>query len=86
MRFGPVPVGKALGHILGHNVSDDAGRRALRKGRPLTEEDIELLRSLGREAVYVAQLEPGDVVLIKGSRGVGLEIVTRRLLAEEAPA
>jgi molybdenum cofactor cytidylyltransferase len=61
MKFGPVPVDNAAGHILGHNVADASGRRALRKGKSLTAEDIELLRSLGRESVYVARLEPGDV-------------------------
>ena len=61
MKFGPVPVADAVGHILGHNVADASGRRALRKGKSLTAEDIELLRSLGRESVYVARLELGDV-------------------------
>ena len=61
MKFGPVPVDHAAGHILGHNVADASGRRALRKGKTLTAEDLELLRSLQRDSVYVVQLEPGDV-------------------------
>lgn len=61
MKFGPTSVDKAVGHILGHNVADASGRRALRKGKSLTPQDIELLRSLGRESVYVARLERGDV-------------------------
>jgi molybdopterin biosynthesis enzyme len=61
MKFGPVPVADAAGHILGHNVSGASGQRALRKGRSLTPKDIELLRALGRESVYVARLEAGDV-------------------------
>ncbi|HVS12312.1 MAG TPA: molybdopterin-binding protein [Thermoanaerobaculia bacterium] len=61
MRFGPVPVSSAAGGILGHNVFSAEGRRLLRKGSVLAAADVELLRSLGRELVYVAELEPGDV-------------------------
>jgi len=61
MKFGPVPTPQALGKILGHNITAGDGRRALRKGRELTPDDILLLQALGREVVYVAQLEPGDV-------------------------
>ncbi|HVS63868.1 MAG TPA: molybdopterin-binding protein [Thermoanaerobaculia bacterium] len=61
MHFGPVPVEEAAGRILGHNVFDRDGRRVLRKGATLTAADVERLRSLGRELVYVAELESGDV-------------------------
>lgn len=61
MRFGPVPIADALGKILGHNVAAPDGRRALRKGRPLSEGDIAELRRLGRDVVYVAEVEPGDI-------------------------
>lgn len=33
-------------------------------------------------ATITAELQPGDVVLVKGSRGVGLEVVVQSLLAE----
>lgn len=61
MKFGPVPLEEAEGKILGHNVTGADGRRALRKGRSLTAEDVERLRRLGRERVYVAQMEADDV-------------------------
>jgi molybdenum cofactor cytidylyltransferase len=61
MRFGPVPLSQAQGKILGHHVSGPKGRRAFRKGKPLTGADIEALRDLGRQVVYVAELEPNDV-------------------------
>jgi molybdenum cofactor cytidylyltransferase len=61
MRFGPVPLEQAEGHILGHNVTGDGGHRLLRKGRPLTAHDIAKLRELGRRVIYVAIPEAGDV-------------------------
>jgi len=61
MKFGPVPLEEAEGKILGHNVAGRDGRRALRKGRSLTAEDVEVLRRLGHERVYVAELEADDV-------------------------
>ncbi len=61
MRFGPVSIDQAVGKILGHNIAGDDGRRALRKGKPLSARDITVLRGLGRHTIYVAELVPGDV-------------------------
>jgi molybdenum cofactor cytidylyltransferase len=61
MRFEPLPLEQAEGHILGHNVTGDGGRRLLRKGRPLTAQDVTTLRQLGRSVIYVAIPEAGDI-------------------------
>lgn len=61
MKFGPVPLTEAEGKILGHNIAGIDGRRVLRKGKPLTAADVASLRQMGRRAVYVAEIEPGDV-------------------------
>jgi molybdenum cofactor cytidylyltransferase len=61
MKFGPISVEQAKGKILGHNIAGSDGRRALRKGHPLTTDQLEVLHQLGRVTVYVAELEPGDV-------------------------
>ena len=61
MEFSSVPIDRALGAILGHNISGTGGRRLLRKGKALDSADIEALRALGRRTVYVARLEPDDV-------------------------
>lgn len=61
MKFGPVSIDEAVGKILGHNITRPDGRRALRKGNPITDEVVALLRKLGRETVYVAEIEAGDV-------------------------
>ena len=61
MKFGPVPLAEAAGKILGHNIAGADGRRLLRKGKPLTPADLAALAGVGRQSVYVAELEPGDV-------------------------
>ena len=61
MKFAPVPLADAKGKILGHNIAGETGQRLLRKGKPLTEDDLEKLRALGRTSVYVAEMEPDDV-------------------------
>ena len=60
MKFEPVPLSEAEGKILGHNIAGANGQRLLRKGRRLTHADLESLRALGRQSVYVAQLQPND--------------------------
>jgi molybdenum cofactor cytidylyltransferase len=61
MKFEPAPLSAARGEILGHNIAGANGQRLLRKGKPLTEEDLEQLRALGRSSVYVAHMEADDV-------------------------
>lgn len=59
MRFGPVPLSKALGAILAHSVALPDGR--LRKGCILGAEEIATLRALGLTEVIVARLDPDDL-------------------------
>lgn len=61
MKFGPVPLSHAEGKILGHNIAGADGQRRLRKGRPLSADDIAVLSDLGRATVYVAEMESDDV-------------------------
>lgn len=61
MKFGAVPLNQAEGKILGHNITGPNGRRVFRKGRPLSQQDVTRLDSLGWESVYVAEAEAGDV-------------------------
>jgi len=70
MKFEPVPLSKAKGKILGHNIAGANGQRLLRKGKPLTDEDLDKLRILGRSSVYVAAIEPDDVDENKAARRV----------------
>lgn len=61
MKFGPVPLNNAVGKVLGHNIAGPDGQRLLRKGKPLTADDVSALRAVGRNSVYVAEIEPGDL-------------------------
>jgi molybdenum cofactor cytidylyltransferase len=70
MKFEPVPLSDAKGKILGHNIAGANGQRLLRKGKPLTDEDVEKLRILGRNSVYVAAIEPDDVDENKAARRI----------------
>jgi molybdenum cofactor cytidylyltransferase len=74
MKFGPVPIESAEGQILGHNVAGSDGKRVLRKGRSLTLEDIQLLRGIGRQMVYVASLEEGDVEEDEAARRIVMAV------------
>jgi hypothetical protein len=81
VKFGPVPLERAEGRILGHNVAGRDGRRVLRKGRCLTAADVETLRGLARASVYVAEPEAGDVAedeaahrIARAAAGSGLEV------------
>jgi molybdenum cofactor cytidylyltransferase len=83
MKFEPVPLSDAKGKILGHNIAGANGQRLLRKGKPLTDEDLEKLRMLGRSSVYVAEIEQDDVEENRAARrvaeavcGTGLHITS----------
>ncbi len=59
MRFGPVPVAEAEGAILAHSLALPGGR--LKKGRPLSADDVSRLAEAGIATAIVARPEPGDV-------------------------
>src|SRR5437764_15063213 len=59
MRFGEVPVSDAEGAILAHSLK--LGTTALKKGRRLSREDVEVIAGSGLSTVTVARLDPGDV-------------------------
>jgi len=71
MKFSPTPLSLAAGKILGHNIAGLDGHRLLKKGKPLTGDDLRALSAIGRETVYVAELEPDDVGENDAARRVG---------------
>ncbi|HTP11192.1 MAG TPA: hypothetical protein VMP08_23215 [Anaerolineae bacterium] len=85
MKFGPVPLDQAEGKILGHNIAGLDGRRVLRKGKPLTCDDVGLLEQLGRKSVYVAKLAADDLSEDVAARRVA-EVVMGDGLRPSGPA
>src|SRR5512143_3153027 len=85
MKFGPVPLAQAAGKTLGHNIAGLDGRRVLRKGKPLTSDDIELLERLGRKSVYVAEMAADDMSEDTAARRVA-EVVMGSGLRLSGPA
>jgi molybdenum cofactor cytidylyltransferase len=71
MKFGPIPVGQAVGKILAHNIARADGHKAFRKGKVLTVEDVRTLRKAGCETIYVAELEAGDIDENSAARQIG---------------
>ncbi len=59
MQFGTIPLGTAEGAILVHGVRVDG--RLFKKGRVLSQADLNALAAAGVEALTAARLEPGDV-------------------------
>lgn len=56
-----IPLDQSIDAILVHHVVDANGQRALSKGRLINSTDVEKLRALGKDTVYVAVLSADDV-------------------------
>jgi molybdenum cofactor cytidylyltransferase len=61
MQLKHISIDNAIGAILVHNIVGADGRKALAKGHVITADDITKLRTLGKDLVYVAVLDPGDM-------------------------
>jgi molybdenum cofactor cytidylyltransferase len=59
MKFGEIPVADAVGAIVAHSIR--LPDRAFRKGRVLSEADVEALVAAGHQRLVAARLEEGDV-------------------------
>jgi molybdenum cofactor cytidylyltransferase len=80
--FGEFPLDKAAGAILAHSLR--TGRIAFKKGRLLSDADIEALQDAGIESVTAARLEAGDVNEDDAARRVA-EPLTGLNLSASAP-
>jgi molybdenum cofactor cytidylyltransferase len=62
MRIRSLPIEAAVGHILIHNIGDGSGQKVLKKGTPLTEQNIATLRELGYASIEVGVLARDDML------------------------
>lgn len=100
MKFGPIPVDESEGVILAHSLRlpdvDGSKGRMLKKGRFLSTDDVNALRSAGIETVIGAKLGAEDIhedaaaqSLAKACAGPGLDVTApftgRCNLVAEAP-
>lgn len=74
MQFSSLPLDQVVGHVLGHNVTGENGRRILRKGHRLTAADVAAIREIGRTSLYVAQLDPDDVTEDEAARQIAAAV------------
>jgi molybdopterin biosynthesis enzyme len=84
LRVAKVPLKEAVGHILLHNQTGPEGRKALKKGQRLSEEDLAVLQELGHEQVYVALLADEDVDENEAARRLGRVIAGEGIEASSA--
>lgn len=79
-----VPVTEAVGMVLPHDITeivkDEFKGRAFKKGHVIRAEDVEHLRRLGKEHIYVLQLGPDEIheneaalLMAKALAGSGIE-------------
>jgi UDP-N-acetylmuramyl pentapeptide synthase len=72
---------------VGVEVLVTVGEMARDAGPPFGGENLYSLQDAAQAAQQIASIiEPGDTVLIKGSRGVGLEVVAEALCEALPPA
>ena len=69
MKFGPVPVARAIGATLAH--SQTLGGTRYRKGQVLSADDVAALAAAGVGDVTVARLEAGDIGENDAARRLG---------------
>ncbi|MEZ4671506.1 MAG: molybdopterin-binding protein [Anaerolineae bacterium] len=74
MKFGPLPVEAAVGHILAHKLLDREGSKLFSKGHRLVSADVEILRDHNFSEVTVAALDATDLHEDEAAHRVGMAL------------
>jgi hypothetical protein len=61
MKITLLPAEQAVGKILCHNLDDSSGHKAFAKGHIVQPEEIDRLKAIGYDNVYVVILDEGDI-------------------------
>ena len=71
MKFGTVPIAEAEGAILAHNLYADDGKRIMNKGRLLTSDDLDILKTHDYRDLIVSRPEANDIHENTAARKIG---------------
>jgi molybdenum cofactor cytidylyltransferase len=82
MKFGAVPLNKAIGATLAHGIA--VGEQRFGKGRVLSTQDVELLGKAGCANVNVARLGKKDVPENEAAARIGAQLATSNIIAKTA--
>ncbi|MET0313592.1 MAG: 4-diphosphocytidyl-2C-methyl-D-erythritol kinase, partial [Hansschlegelia sp.] len=73
MKFGPIPLDRALGAVVAHAVRADG--YVLKKGARVTADDIAALARRGLHEIVAAELGPDDVSEDEAARRIAAALV-----------
>ncbi|MBC7810659.1 MAG: molybdopterin-binding protein [Burkholderiales bacterium] len=74
MKFGPVPLDDAVGHLIAHKLLDGNGHKLFSKGHRLTATDVDVLRANDLTEVVVAALDTTDLHEDEAAQRVGMAL------------
>lgn len=80
MKFGPVPIAKALGAVAAHALRVDG--HVLKKGARVSEADVAALSASGVKSIVVAELGPDDVPEDEAARRIALALAGANVRCE----
>lgn len=82
MIFGPTPLDEAKGAVLAHGWRH--GKTVFKKGRVLSQDDVDTLRAAGVASVIAARLQPDDMAEDEAADRVARAVMGRGLSASAA--
>jgi len=82
MKFGEIPTHQAEGTYLAHSVK--SGSVSFKKGRMLSKADVAALTAAGKQRIWAARLDPGDVHEDEAATRLASALVSENIRANTA--